>query len=54
MMNLFADLPEAIANTLELSSRLKFSLADLGYEFPKYPVPAGETMKSFLRRRTDI
>ncbi|MCA1573333.1 MAG: error-prone DNA polymerase [Acidobacteria bacterium] len=53
MMGLFADLPEAIANTLELSSRLKFSLADLGYEFPKYPVPAGETMMSFLRKRTD-
>ncbi len=53
MMKLFADLPEAIANTLELSSRLKFSLADLGYEFPKYPVPAGETMMSFLRKRTD-
>ncbi len=53
MMNLFADLPEAIANTLELSSRLKFSLEDLGYEFPKYPVPAGETMMSFLRKRTD-
>ncbi|MCM3906437.1 MAG: PHP domain-containing protein, partial [Pyrinomonadaceae bacterium] len=53
MMNLFADLPEAIANTLELSSRLKFSLEDLGYEFPKYPVPAGETMTSFLRKRAD-
>jgi error-prone DNA polymerase len=53
MMSLFADLPEAIANTLELSSRLKFTLADLGYEFPKYPVPAGETIMSFLRKRTD-
>ena len=53
MMSLFADLPEAIANTLELSSRLQFSLTDLGYEFPKYPVPAGETMMSFLRKRTD-
>jgi error-prone DNA polymerase len=53
MMTLFADLPEAIANTIELSSRLKFTLADLGYEFPKYPVPAGETMMSFLRQRTD-
>ena len=28
-------------------------LKDLGYEFPKYPVPAGETMTSFLRQRTD-
>jgi len=52
MRELFADLPEAIANTMELSSRLKFTLKDLGYEFPKYPVPQGETMMSFLRERT--
>ncbi len=53
MQKLFADLPEAIANTSELSSRLKFTLEDLGYEFPKYPVPAGETMASFLRKITE-
>ncbi|MGE5487460.1 MAG: DNA polymerase III subunit alpha [bacterium] len=52
MARLFADLPEAIANTVELSSRLDFVLTDLGYEFPKYPVPDGETMDSFLRKRT--
>src|SRR5713226_2569419 len=52
MQQLFADLPEAIANTVELSSRLEFTLEDLGYEFPKYPVPEGETMMSFLRERT--
>jgi len=51
MQQLFADLPEAIANTLELSSRLEFTLNDLGYEFPRYPVPPGETMDSFLRER---
>lgn len=47
------DLPAAIANTIEISSRLQFSLADLGYEFPRYPVPPGETMNSFLYQRTD-
>ena len=52
MAALFADLPEAIANTVELSSRLDFTLKDLGYEFPKYPVPSDETMTSFLRART--
>ena len=41
MLRLFADLPEATANTLELSSRLEFTLNDLGYKFPAYPVPAG-------------
>ncbi len=51
MQQLFADLPEAIANTQELSSRLEFTLNDLGYEFPRYPVPEGETMNSFLRNR---
>ena len=35
-----------------LSSRLEFSLKDLGYQFPKYPVPEGETQMSFLRERT--
>jgi error-prone DNA polymerase len=52
MAKLFADLPEAIANTVGLSSRLKFTLEDLGYEFPKYPVSEGENMMSFLRERT--
>jgi error-prone DNA polymerase len=49
MTQLFADLPEAIANTELLSSRLEFSLNDLGYEFPKYPVPDGGTEMEFLR-----
>jgi error-prone DNA polymerase len=52
MRELFVDLPQAIANTLELSSRLEFTLNDLGYEFPRYPVPEGDTMMSFLRERT--
>jgi error-prone DNA polymerase len=52
MRALFADLPRAVANTLELSSRLEFTLNDLGYEFPRYPVPEGESMMSFLRECT--
>ena len=52
MERLFADLPEAIASSSELSSRLEFTLKDLGYRFPPYPVPEGETMDSFLRART--
>jgi len=53
MSSLFADLPEAIANTAEISSRLKFTLSDLGYEFPSYPVPEGQTMMSYLRKLAD-
>jgi error-prone DNA polymerase len=52
MQQMFADIPEAIAKTVELSSRLEFSLEKLGYEFPRYPVPPGETMDSFLYART--
>jgi error-prone DNA polymerase len=51
MQQLFADLPEAIRNTGEVSSRLEFTLAELGYEFPLYPVPEGETMNSFLHQK---
>jgi error-prone DNA polymerase len=53
MQQLFADLPEAITNTRQLSARLEFTLEDLGYEFPQYPVQAGETMTSFLRQRAE-
>jgi error-prone DNA polymerase len=49
MQELFRDLPEAIENTSRLAERLMFSLENLGYEFPEYPVPAGHTMDSFLR-----
>src|SRR5215813_5794535 len=52
MAHIFSDLPEAIVNTAELSSRLEFSLEKLGYEFPRYPVPDGETMNCFLYKRT--
>jgi error-prone DNA polymerase len=52
MTRLFSDWPEAVAHTELLSSRLKFALNDLGYQFPKYPVPPGETQMSFLRKRT--
>src|SRR5579872_4198997 len=43
MEELFADLPEAVANTGALAGRLKFTLEELGYEFPRYPVPGGGT-----------
>jgi error-prone DNA polymerase len=52
MARLFEDLPEAIANSVRLAERLEFSLENLGYEFPQYRVPAGETMDSFLRKMT--
>lgn len=53
MEQLFRDHPEAILNTRSLSERLNFQMTNLGYEFPSYPVPEGETMDSFLRKRTE-
>jgi error-prone DNA polymerase len=53
MKQLFADSPKAIAETKELASRLDFTLENLGYEFPRYPAPEGETEASFLRKRTE-
>jgi error-prone DNA polymerase len=53
MCALFRDIPEAVANTRIVSERLDFTLNDLGYQFPHYPVPDGETMDSFLEKRVE-
>jgi error-prone DNA polymerase len=52
MCALFKDLPQAIDGAWDLASKLDFTLADLGYRFPDYPLPAGETNNSFLRKMT--
>ncbi len=52
MARLFSDLPQALAATVDLSHRLDFTLQDLGYRFPEYPLPPGETPASFLRHIT--
>jgi error-prone DNA polymerase len=52
MSELFADLPEALDGAWELSQKLDFTLADLGYRFPDYPLPPGETPASYLRQVT--
>ncbi len=51
METLFSDVPDAIANTRIVSERLEFTLDNLGYQFPHYSVPAGESMDSFLEKR---
>jgi error-prone DNA polymerase len=53
MESLFSDLPDAFVNTSELANRLQFTLHNLGYEFPRYPVPPGETEMSYLRQLAD-
>ena len=52
MAKLFADIPGVLDASGELADRLSYTMADLGYRFPEYPVPPGETMASFLRRIT--
>jgi error-prone DNA polymerase len=52
MERLFADMPAALAATADLAARLDFTLADLGYRFPDYPLPPGETLSSYLRQVT--
>jgi error-prone DNA polymerase len=53
MAQLFGDWPEALAGNQALAERLEYTMADLGYRFPKYPVPPGETEMSFLRHITE-
>jgi error-prone DNA polymerase len=54
MARLFSDLPQALAGSEALAERLEFTLAGLGYRFPDYPVPEGETQARFLRRITQV
>jgi error-prone DNA polymerase len=54
MAELFRDHPGASARTRELADRLQYTMADLGYRFPDYPVPPGETQTSFLRKITEV
>ncbi|MEX2236475.1 MAG: DNA polymerase III subunit alpha [Dehalococcoidia bacterium] len=51
MAELFADYPQAIANTLVIAERIQFDLThDLDYTFPDYPVPEGYDPDSWLER----
>jgi error-prone DNA polymerase len=54
MARLFGDLPDAVKNSRAVAERLAFTLADLGYRFPDYPVPAGETAASYLAQLTHL
>ncbi len=52
MGTLFSDLPESLRQSRLLAERLDFTLEDLGYRFPDYPLPAGATNNSHLRELT--
>ena len=52
MQALFPDRPVVLANTLRVAERIEFTLENLGYHFPDYPVPEGHDSASFLREQT--
>lgn len=49
MRTLFADLPEAIDNSIEIARRCTLSLKFGTYHLPNYPVPDAHTTDSWLR-----
>lgn len=50
MQALFADIPEALSNTVEIAKRCNF-LVQLGESFlPQFPIPEGETEESYFCR----
>ncbi|HUG42995.1 MAG TPA: error-prone DNA polymerase [Acidobacteriota bacterium] len=53
MTRLFRDIPQSTASSRELAERLRFTLRDLGYRFPDYPTPDGETMDRYLKQVTE-
>ncbi len=53
MTALFEDHPHAVDITSEIASRIKFSLDELSYNFPDYPLLPGETMDSLLRKKVE-
>jgi error-prone DNA polymerase len=48
----FADHPEWIRASRAVAERCEFTLANLGYRFPTFPVPRGESQASWLHRLT--
>jgi DNA polymerase-3 subunit alpha len=49
MAELFADLPEALANSVEIAKRCNLEMTFGKYYLPAFPVPAQETEDSFIR-----
>jgi len=50
MQRLFAELPEALSNTLAIAERCAVDLSFQGYRLPHFDVPTGETPQAYLAR----
>src|SRR5437870_4632818 len=53
MAALFRDMPDAIRQSRRIAERCAFTLADLGYRFPEFPLAPGETPIGRLRALTE-
>ena len=51
MEALFADIPEALENTVELAKRCNLELTFGEYFLPNFPVPEGHTLDTFIRAK---
>jgi len=49
MAELFADIPEALENTVELAKRCNLELTFGTYYLPNFPVPEGHDLASYIR-----
>ncbi|KEI72067.1 DNA polymerase III subunit alpha [Endozoicomonas elysicola] len=49
MIELFSDIPEALANSVEIARRCSVNVKLGEYFLPEYPVPEGKTMDQFFR-----
>ncbi|HQE17362.1 MAG TPA: DNA polymerase III subunit alpha, partial [Aggregatilineales bacterium] len=49
MMRIFAEVPEAITNTLKVAEMCDVNLDDRSYKLPKFDVPEGYDAESYLR-----
>ncbi|MFB9887011.1 DNA polymerase III subunit alpha [Balneatrix alpica] len=50
MAELFADVPEALSNSVEIARRCNIEILLGKYFLPDYPIPAGETLDSYFER----
>ncbi len=48
LADLFAEIPQAIARTMEVAERCRFSLDELRYEYPEEPAPDDTTPLQYL------
>ncbi len=54
MARLFADVPEALSNTLLIAERCSIDLGFKGYHLPEFTVPEGYDAESYLRHLCEL